>query len=161
MKDLELINRVKQLMERDADNPNSFARKVDIDPANLRRKLSGERSITRKGIFFMLGFYLIGMNLSDILDLTKEDYKDGRISFFRNKTNRLYDIRVEPEAKEIIDRYKDNSNSNELFSFMRITHSAGYAQFTTKCNHCLRSLGRKIYDGRRYDRTNDVQLSQT
>ena len=53
MKDLELINRVKQLMERDADNPNSFARKVDIDPANFRRKLSGERSITRKDILKM------------------------------------------------------------------------------------------------------------
>ena len=109
----------------------------------------------------MLGFYLIGMNLSDILDLTKEDYKDGRVSFFRNKTNRLYDIRVEPEAKEIIDRYKNNSNSNELFSFMRITNSAGYAQFTTKCNHCLRSLGRKIYDGRRYDRIFLLDDTQT
>ena len=123
-------------------------------------KLDAHDSIYRD--FFLLGFYLIGMNLSDILDLTKEDYKDGRISFFRNKTNRLYDIRVEPEAKEIIDRYKNNSKSNELLSFMRITHSAGYAQFTTKCNHCLRSLGRKIYDGRRYDRTNDaIELDLT
>ena len=133
-------------------------RKRNLSVEQLRAirdiKLDAHDSIYRD--FFLLGFYLIGMNLSDILDLTKEDYKDGRVSFFRNKTNRLYDIRVEPEAKEIIDRYKNNSNSNELFSFMRITHSAGYAQFTTKCNHCLRSLGKKIYDGRRYDRTNDA-----
>lgn len=133
-------------------------RKRNLSVEQLRAirdiKLDAHDSIYRD--FFMLGFYLIGMNLSDILDLTKEDYKDGRISFFRNKTNRLYNIRVEPEAKEIIDRYKNNRSSNELFSFMRITHSAGYAQFTTKCNYCLRSLGKKIYDGRRYDRTCDA-----
>lgn len=55
--------------------------------------------------FFLLGFYLTGMNLSDILDLTKEDYKDGRISFFRNKTNRLYDIRVEPDLTSYWNRH--------------------------------------------------------
>ena len=40
MKDFELINRVKKLMERDADNPNSFAIKVGIDPGNFSTKLS-------------------------------------------------------------------------------------------------------------------------
>jgi len=46
MKDLELTNRVKKLMERDADNPNSFAIKVVIDPGNFMRKLTGDRTIT-------------------------------------------------------------------------------------------------------------------
>ena len=50
MKDFELINRVKKLMERDADNPNSFAIKVGIDPGNFRRKLTGDRAITKKDI---------------------------------------------------------------------------------------------------------------
>lgn len=102
--------------------------------------------------FFMLGFYLIGMNLSDILDLKKADYKDGRISFYRNKTNRLYDIKVEPEAKSIIEKYteKDPKKDN-LLDFLKVTHSAGYAQFNTKCNHCLRSLGKRAYDGKYYD----------
>ncbi len=103
--------------------------------------------------FFMLGFYLIGMNLSDILDLTKDEYKNGRISFYRNKTNRLYDIKVEPEAQAIIEKYMETDKKKEnLLNFQKITHSAGYAQFTTKCNHCLRSLGKKVYDGKRYDR---------
>ncbi len=103
--------------------------------------------------FFMLGFYLIGMNLSDILDLTKDEYKNGRVSFYRNKTNRLYDIKVEPEAQAIIEKYKEiDKKKGNLLNFMKITHSAGYAQFTTKCNHCLRSLGKKIYDGKRYVR---------
>ena len=34
------------------------------------------------------------------------DVRGGRICYKRNKTGRLYDIKVEPEALEIIKRYK-------------------------------------------------------
>lgn len=102
--------------------------------------------------FFMLGFYLIGMNLSDILDLKKSDYRDGRVMFNRNKTNRLYDIKVEPEAQSIIEKYMEKDKKKEnLLNFLSLTHSAGYAQFTTKLNHCLRTLGKRAYDGKHYD----------
>lgn len=47
---LELISRVKHLMEMNADTANSFAIKVGIDPGNLRKKLAGERNITKKDI---------------------------------------------------------------------------------------------------------------
>lgn len=55
---------------------------------------------------FMLGFYLIGINLSDLLELPAKCIKRGRIQYRRNKTGRLYDIKVEPEAMEIIKKYK-------------------------------------------------------
>lgn len=55
---------------------------------------------------FMLGFYLIGINLSDLLELPADCIKKGRIQYKRNKTGRLYDIKVEPEAMEIIRKYK-------------------------------------------------------
>lgn len=55
---------------------------------------------------FMLGFYLIGINISDLLELPVNCIKKGRIKYRRNKTSRLYDIKVEPEAKAIIDKYK-------------------------------------------------------
>ena len=55
---------------------------------------------------FMLGFYLIGINISDLLELPADCIKGGRIKYRRNKTSRLYDIKVEPEAKAIIDKYK-------------------------------------------------------
>lgn len=55
---------------------------------------------------FMLGFYLIGINLSDLLELPADCIKRGRIQYKRNKTGRLYDIKVEPEAMEIIKKYK-------------------------------------------------------
>lgn len=53
---------------------------------------------------FMLSFYLIGMNIGDMLMLKK--LTDGRCVYHRRKTGRLYDIEVQPEAKEIIDRYR-------------------------------------------------------
>lgn len=56
---------------------------------------------------FMLGFYLIGINLSDLLELPADCIKRGRIQYKRNKTGRLYDIKVEPEAMEIIKKYKE------------------------------------------------------
>lgn len=54
---------------------------------------------------FKLIFMLIGINTVDIYGL-KEITKDGRITYRRAKTGRLYSIKVEPEAMEIIMRYK-------------------------------------------------------
>lgn len=55
--------------------------------------------------YFKLIFYLIGINTIDLCHLKKKDLRDGRIEYRRSKTDRLYSILVEPEAKEIIDRY--------------------------------------------------------
>ena len=43
----ELISRINQLMEQNADNANSFASKVGIDPGNFRKKLKGEYGVTK------------------------------------------------------------------------------------------------------------------
>lgn len=73
---------------------------------------------------FFLGFYLIGINLIDLCNLT-EITKSGRIEFRRSKTGRLYSIKVEPEALEIIEKYrgenyllniKDRYNDHENYT---------------------------------------------
>ena len=48
---LELIGRIKTLMNDSGDSANAFAKKVDIDPGNFRKKLKGEYGITNKDIF--------------------------------------------------------------------------------------------------------------
>lgn len=53
---------------------------------------------------FMLIFYLCGINMVDLCSLT--EITDGRIEYRRAKTGRLYSIKVEPEALNIINRYK-------------------------------------------------------
>ena len=59
-------------------------------------RLTGKKAMYRD--CFMLCFYLIGINISDLLFLPKTALKNGRISYKRNKTGKLYDIKVEPEA---------------------------------------------------------------
>lgn len=54
---------------------------------------------------FKLIFMLIGINTVDLYGL-QELSADGRIMYRRAKTGRLYNIKVEPEALEIIERYK-------------------------------------------------------
>lgn len=54
---------------------------------------------------FKLIFMLIGINTVDLYGL-KEITKEGRVEYKRAKTGRLYSIKVEPEALEIIEKYK-------------------------------------------------------
>lgn len=53
---------------------------------------------------FKLIFMLCGINTVDLHGL-KAITKDGRIEYKRAKTHRLYSIKVEPEAMEIIQKY--------------------------------------------------------
>lgn len=54
---------------------------------------------------FKLMFFLIGINTVDLWGLQKIT-GEGRIEYKRAKTHRLYSVKVEPEAMEIIERYK-------------------------------------------------------
>lgn len=54
---------------------------------------------------FMLSFFLIGINVVDLVRL-RYITDDGRVEFARAKTDRGYSIKVEPEAMAIIERYR-------------------------------------------------------
>ena len=55
---------------------------------------------------FKLIFYLCGINLIDLFNLTKENIINGRIEYRRAKTGKLYSILITPEAQEIINKYQ-------------------------------------------------------
>lgn len=57
---------------------------------------------------FKLIFMLIGINTADLYNLT--GIVNGRIEYRRAKTHRLYSIKVEPEAMEIIERWRGEKN---------------------------------------------------
>lgn len=48
--------------------------------------------------------YLIGINVKDLLNV--KEIVNNRIEYKRFKTGRLYSIKIEPEAMEIIKRYR-------------------------------------------------------
>ena len=55
---------------------------------------------------FMLMFYLSGINAADLFQARATDIVDGRLEYRRQKTHRLYSVKIEPEAMEINDRYR-------------------------------------------------------
>lgn len=74
-------------------------------------KLSKIRSRNRD-IFFLI-FYLMGINLIDLSRI--ESVQDERIKYRRAKTGTLYDIKVEPEALEIIEKYRGKKHLINIF----------------------------------------------
>lgn len=74
-------------------------------------ELSKIRSRNRD-IFFLF-FYLMGINITDLSRIGK--IENGRISYRRAKTGTLYNIKVEPEAMEIIERYKGKNHLLSIF----------------------------------------------
>ena len=71
---------------------------------------------------FILMLYLRGINVSDLAELTEEDVVGGRIEYRRNKTGQLYSIKLEPEALEIIERWKGESHLLRCFDRYKEPH---------------------------------------
>lgn len=55
---------------------------------------------------FMLCFYMRGINTVDLLALTNDNIRAGRINYIRSKTGKFYSVKIEPEMKAIFKRYK-------------------------------------------------------
>lgn len=90
---------------------------------------------------FMLTFYLIGINLVDLSELTHKDIVNGRIEYRRAKTGKLYSIKVEPEAMDIINRYKGKQHLLRMFD-----DRSFYKSYQGTCNNALARLGRPKTD---------------
>lgn len=87
---------------------------------------------------FKLIFYLIGINLVDLYSLQK--IENGRIVYQRSKTSKLYDIKVEPEAMEIIERYRGTRNLLNISDHFASAHS-----YMASINRVLKQIGPREY----------------
>ena len=85
---------------------------------------------------FKLSFMLMGINFADMLNLEKEAMREGRIVFNRHKTARLYSMKVEPEALELIEKY---AGEKHLLSIM--DGRKDYLQYIRQTNNALRKIG--------------------
>lgn len=83
---------------------------------------------------FKLIFFLCGINIIDLCML--KDIRDGRIEYYRAKTNRLYSIKVEPEAMEIINKYK---GENYLLNIM--DRYGNHKNYASRLNNNLKNIG--------------------
>lgn len=81
---------------------------------------------------FLLSFYLIGINMADMLALPKDCIINGRLNYKRAKTGKNYSIKIEPEAQAIIDKYP---GKDRLLVF-----AEKYKDFRFMCNRTLNKL---------------------
>lgn len=85
---------------------------------------------------FMLSFYLCGINIGDMLLLTKDNVRNGRIVYKRQKTGHLYDLPIADEAKRIIECYK-----GERYLLSPMDELTDYHTFTSHANKALKKIG--------------------
>lgn len=113
-------------------------RALRAEDLRLLPDLAADQSERRYVDYFLLSFMLLGINIGDLCAL-REITPDGYIEFSRKKTHRLYRIRVEPEAKEIIDRWHGSRLLLDVGDTYR--DGDGYKSFLGRMNKCLHVLG--------------------
>ncbi len=84
---------------------------------------------------FFLMFYLMGINAIDLLSATPNQVVNGRLEYKRAKTGTLYSIKLEPEALEIIEKYKGKQHLLRFCDKMK-----SYRFFMNKMNNCMKKL---------------------
>lgn len=85
---------------------------------------------------FMLMFYLIGINAVDLFNAKKNGIVNGKLEYKRSKTGRLYSVKVEPEAMDIIKRYEGKEYLIDVMENYK-----NYKDFLHRMNDSLRKIG--------------------
>lgn len=94
MKQEGIITRINSLMEKEADNPNSFSKKIGIDPSGFRKKMKGETPIMPKDIKKICEAFGVS---KEWLEEGKGDiYINGKVNIGSNDTMR--DIKLEGDT---------------------------------------------------------------
>ena len=113
-------------------------RKRSLSMEDLRRlaELDIPEDQQRYRDYFFLMIYLIGINTTDLFHAKPEDLKDGRLWYVRDKTGKPYSVKVEPEAMEIIDRYRGQD-----WLLEPLDHHEEFLSWRSQLNKRLKALG--------------------
>ena len=109
-------------------------RSLTIEQLRQFRDYDCEESQRQYRDIFMLTFYLAGINAVDLFGLKK--IVNGCVEYRRAKTGRLYTIKVEPEAMEIIERYR---GKNYLLNIL--DRYKDYRNYLHRLNKNLQEIG--------------------
>lgn len=102
---------------------------------------------------FMLIFYLIGINIVDLSRLTRDSIVNGRIEYRRVKTGKLYSIKIEPEAQEILDKYKGKTHLLRAFD-----RYANYKDYAQHINAAMSGIG-PLVEGKKNKRNGSAVMT--
>ena len=142
---LKVVKTVIKYAEDDGVQVNPAYKKIDsraetdtpmrnLPVQTLRRirdtQVKGKTAMYKDA--FMLSFYLIGINLADLLALPKDAIVNGRLHYKRAKTGKNYSVLVQPEAQAIIDKYPGKTQL--------LCCAEKVSCFRMNCNDLLRKL---------------------
>ncbi len=83
--------------------------------------------------FFKISFFLIGMNTEDMVHAV--GISGGRIEYRRAKTNRPYNLKVEKECSELIDKYRGKKHLLNVLDTYSCTHN-----WTSRVDNVLKEV---------------------
>lgn len=90
---------------------------------------------------FMLILFMRGINMKDLSELETNAIHNGRITYNREKTGKPYEIKIEPEMLEIINRYKGRDH---LLRFFDSTAKSSYKNFGNCMRQTLRNACKRL-----------------
>ena len=114
--------------------------------SGIKHATSPEYTLEYRDIF-MLSLYLIGINIKDLLYIIPDQVQNGRLVYHRFKTNRLYDIKIEPEAFEILQKYQGRK-----YLLNCMDRYKNHMDYLHHINHGLKKLGMEYTNGKGYDK---------
>lgn len=86
--------------------------------------------------YFLLMFFLIGINAKDLLLAKPSAVCNGRFEYIREKTHKKYSVKIEPEAEDLLQKY---AGKNWLLSAMDTCKH--YKSFAREINEGIQSIG--------------------
>lgn len=84
-------------------------------------------------------FFTIGINPADLFNATPDEYYRGRIQYKRKKTHKGYNIKVEPEAAAIIEKYR---GTDMLLSMCE--NRVSYKSLCKSTNTALKKISKQM-----------------
>lgn len=109
-----------------------------IDIPNSKEKLARD--------LFVFSFMTRGMSMIDIANLTRQNIKEGRLTYKRHKTGKAIDMEWLCCMQKIVDEYKDG-NRSFLFPILQDTGQNTWHEYKKaqlRINYYLKKLGLRL-----------------
>lgn len=90
--------------------------------------------------YFMFMYYCRGINWTDFCKLKQSNIKNGRLVYTRQKTGKLFSVKLSEQLFELIDHYK---GSLYLFPVLSNFHKSP-TQKSNRIKKCLRQVNREL-----------------
>lgn len=103
-------------------NKQTIKRAISKDDVLKIMQYQGKSAMERLAVdVFAFSYLTAGINFIDIAKLKRTNIIEGYVVYYRNKTKKLINIPLQPQAMAIINKYK-NENSEYLFPILTSYH---------------------------------------